>query len=143
MHKFSSGSRACSPGKFLNLNYLNPGLWGDGFYRILIVRRRHCCSIGYSLSLGAPLGLGAPGYSRSEPIVVTPLCSVLSRSVKLTLMSVFVETPSIVPVITHPRGPRWPCSCRPGLFDLRISRMSCARSTYLPIIYLFIYLFIY
>ena len=30
----------------------------------------------YSLSLGppfGPLGLGAPGFSRSEPIVVTPL----------------------------------------------------------------------
>jgi hypothetical protein len=27
----------------------------------------------YRLNLGPPLGLGAPGFSRSEPIVVTPL----------------------------------------------------------------------
>ena len=27
----------------------------------------------YSLSLGAPIWLGAPRFSRSEPIVVTPL----------------------------------------------------------------------
>jgi hypothetical protein len=75
MHKFSSGYRACSLGKFLNLDSLKCHFpdFGERFYRILMVRKRHCCSIGYSLSLGAPLGLGAPGISRSEPIVVTPL----------------------------------------------------------------------
>jgi hypothetical protein len=34
----------------------------------------------YSLSLGAPfgpLGLGAPGFGRSEPIVVTPLIALI------------------------------------------------------------------
>ena len=25
-----------------------------------MVRKRHCCSIGYSLSLGAPIGVGGP-----------------------------------------------------------------------------------
>ena len=34
----------------------------------------YCCSIGYSLSLGAPIGVGGP---RSEPIVVTPLVYLL------------------------------------------------------------------
>jgi hypothetical protein len=62
MHKFSSGSRACSPGKFLNLDSLKCHFpdSGERFYRILMVRERHCCSIGYSLSLGAPIGVGGP-----------------------------------------------------------------------------------
>ena len=76
MHEFSSGSRvSCSPGKFLNLDSLKCHFldFEERFYRILMVRKWHCCSIGYRLSLGPPLGLGAPGFSRSEPIVVTPL----------------------------------------------------------------------
>ena len=62
MHEFSSGSRACSPGKFLNLDSLKCHFpdSGERFYRILMVRERHCCSIGYSLSLGAPIGVGGP-----------------------------------------------------------------------------------
>jgi hypothetical protein len=84
MHKFSSGSRACSSGKFLNLNSLKCHYldFGERFYRILMVRKRHC-NISEALAnvfalspkpaWGPPLGLGAPGFSRSEPIVVTPL----------------------------------------------------------------------
>jgi hypothetical protein len=66
MHEFSSGSRACSPGKLsLNLESLKCHFldFGERFYRILMVRKRHCCSIGYSLSLGAPIwpiGVGGP-----------------------------------------------------------------------------------
>ena len=39
----------------------------------------------YSLSLGAPfgpLGLGAPGFARSEPIVVTPLTASVLNGLK-------------------------------------------------------------
>ena len=44
MHKFSSGSRACSSGKFLSLNSLKCHFldFGERFYRILMVRKRHC-----------------------------------------------------------------------------------------------------
>jgi hypothetical protein len=60
MHEFSSGSRACAPGKFLNLDSLKCQFpdFGERFYRILMVRKRHCCSIGYSLSLGTPIRVG-------------------------------------------------------------------------------------
>jgi hypothetical protein len=45
-----------------------------------MVRKRHC-NISEALANvfalspkpGAPIGVGAPGFSRSEPIVVTPL----------------------------------------------------------------------
>jgi hypothetical protein len=62
MHEFSSGSRECSPGKYLNLDSLKCHFpdFGERFYRILMVREWHCCSIGYSLSLGAPIGVGGP-----------------------------------------------------------------------------------
>jgi hypothetical protein len=44
MHKFSRGSRACSSGKFLNLHSLKCHFldFGERFYRILMVRKRHC-----------------------------------------------------------------------------------------------------
>jgi hypothetical protein len=99
MHEFSGGSRACLSGKFLNLDSLKCHFldFGERFYRILMVRKRHCniseaLANAFALSPkpGAPhlahwgwgppgspglspLGLGAPGFSRSEPIVVTPL----------------------------------------------------------------------
>ena len=59
----------------------------ERFYRILVVRKRHfnisealanvffCTASTWGPPLG-PLGLGAPGFSRSEPIVVTPLLEV-------------------------------------------------------------------
>jgi hypothetical protein len=87
-HEFSKGSRACSPGKFLNLESLKCHFpdFRERFNRILMVRKRHCniselrppwpMFLLYSLSLGAPIwpiGVGAPGFARSEPIVVTPL----------------------------------------------------------------------
>jgi hypothetical protein len=72
MHEFSRESRACSPGKFLNLESLKCHFldFGERFYRILMPWPMFLL---YRLSLGPPLGLGAPGFSRSEPIVVTPL----------------------------------------------------------------------
>jgi hypothetical protein len=44
MHEFSRGSRACSSGKFLNLHSLKCHFldFGERFYRILMVRKRHC-----------------------------------------------------------------------------------------------------
>ena len=44
MHQFSMGSRACSPGKFLNLESLKCHFpdFGERLYRILTVRKRHC-----------------------------------------------------------------------------------------------------
>ena len=44
MHEFSTGSRACSPGKFLNLESLKCHFpdFGERLYRILMVRKRHC-----------------------------------------------------------------------------------------------------
>ena len=44
MHKFSRGSRACSPRTFLNLDSLKYHFpeFGERFYRILMVRKRHC-----------------------------------------------------------------------------------------------------
>jgi hypothetical protein len=44
MHEFSRGSRACSSGKFLNLDSLKCHFldFGGRFYRILMVRKRHC-----------------------------------------------------------------------------------------------------
>ena len=56
-----------------------PGLWGEILQNLLMVRKRHCDiseALLYRLSLGAPIwpiGVGGPGFSRSEPIVVTPL----------------------------------------------------------------------
>ena len=94
MHEFSRGSRACSPGKFVNLDSLKCHFpdFGERFYRILMVRKQHCniseASLANIFALqpepgggGAcmqfsSLGLGAPGFARSEPIVVTPLTSV-------------------------------------------------------------------
>ena len=86
MHEFSKGSRACSPGKFLNLDSLKCHFldFGERFYRILMVRKRHCDiseALANVFALSPKLGgphlahspLGAPGFSRSEPIVVTPL----------------------------------------------------------------------
>jgi hypothetical protein len=56
--------------------------FGERFYRILMVRKRHC-DISEALANvfalqpeGPPFGplwFGAPGFARSEPIVVTPL----------------------------------------------------------------------
>ena len=63
---FLVGPRHAPPGKFsLNLESLKCHFldFGERFYRILMVRKRHCCSIGYSLSLGAPIwpiGVGGP-----------------------------------------------------------------------------------
>jgi hypothetical protein len=44
MHEFSMGSGACSPGKFLNLESLKCHFldFEERFYRILMVRKRHC-----------------------------------------------------------------------------------------------------
>ena len=44
--------------KFLNLDSLKCHFpdFGERFYRILIVKKWHCCSIGYSLR--APIGVG-------------------------------------------------------------------------------------
>jgi hypothetical protein len=44
MHEFSRGSRACSSGKFLNMHSLKCHFldFGERFYRILMVRKRHC-----------------------------------------------------------------------------------------------------
>ena len=44
MHEFSRGSRACSSEKFLNLHSLKCHFldFGERFYRILMVRKRHC-----------------------------------------------------------------------------------------------------
>ena len=86
MQEFFSGSRACSPGNLLNLDSLKCHFpdFGQRYYRILMVRKRHCCSIGYSLCLGAPIGVGAPGFSRSEPTVVTPLR--LAHQIKLLVL---------------------------------------------------------
>jgi hypothetical protein len=60
--------------------------FGQRFYRIRMVRKRRHCVISEALAnvfalqsepgagvLFGPLGLGAPGLARSEPIVVTPL----------------------------------------------------------------------
>ena len=43
-HEFSKGSRACSPGKFLNLESLKCHFpdFRERFNRILMVRKRHC-----------------------------------------------------------------------------------------------------
>jgi hypothetical protein len=86
MHEFSREARACSPGTFLNLESLKCHFldFGERFYRILMVRKRHC-NISEALANvfalspkpGAPTGVGAPGFSRSEPIVVTPLVRIL------------------------------------------------------------------
>jgi hypothetical protein len=44
MHEFFRGTRACSPGKFLNLESLKCHFpdSGERFYRILMVRKQHC-----------------------------------------------------------------------------------------------------
>jgi hypothetical protein len=86
VHEFSRGSWACSSGKFLNVHSLKCHFldFGERIYRILMVRKRHC-NISEALANvfalspkpGSPhlahWGWGAPGFSRSEPIVVTPL----------------------------------------------------------------------
>jgi hypothetical protein len=92
MHEFSRGARACSAGKFLNLDSLKCHFldFGERFYRILMVRKRHC-NISEALANvfalspkpGAPIGVGAPGFSRSEPIVVTPLTTAQSTALQL------------------------------------------------------------
>ena len=86
MHEFSRGSRACSSGKFLNLDSLKCHFldFGERFHRILMVRKRHINTSEALANVFAlspkpggppfgPLGLGGPGFSRSEPIVVTPV----------------------------------------------------------------------
>jgi hypothetical protein len=73
MHEFSRGSRACSFGKFLNLDSLKCHFldFGERFHRILMVRKRHSVTyqrhwpmfLLYRLSLGAPIwpvGVGGP-----------------------------------------------------------------------------------
>ena len=92
MHEFSTGSRACSSAKFLNLDSLKCNLldFGERFYRILMVRKRHC-SISEALANvfallpkpGGPIwpiGVGGLGFSWSQPIVVTPLSSTSQMS---------------------------------------------------------------
>ena len=92
MHEFSTGSRACSSAKFLNLDSLKCHLldFGERFYRILMVRKRHC-SISEALANvfallpkpGGPIwpiGVGGLGFSWSQPIVVTPLSSTSQMS---------------------------------------------------------------
>jgi hypothetical protein len=86
MHKLSKGSRACSHGKFFNLESLKCHFlhFGERIYTILMVRKRHCniwglpgrcfCSTGWAWAPIWPIGVGGP---RSEPIVVTPLYSTL------------------------------------------------------------------
>jgi hypothetical protein len=71
MHEFSKGSRACLLGKFFNLDSLKCHFldFGEIFYRILMVRKRHCA---WGPPFG-PLGLGALGFARPELIVVMPL----------------------------------------------------------------------
>ena len=90
MHEFFRGSSACSPGKILNLESLKCHFpdFGERFYRILMVRKQHCniseASLANVFTLqpepGGPhlahSGVGAPGFARSEPIVVAPLTSV-------------------------------------------------------------------
>jgi hypothetical protein len=80
MHKFSRWSRACSSGKFLNLDSEMPfpELWGGGggeIYRILMVRKRHCniseaLANAFALSPkpgGSHLGWGPPGSPGLSP----------------------------------------------------------------------------
>ena len=99
MHEFSRESRACSPGKFLNLesplkcHFLD---FGERFYRILMVRKRHC---NKSEALANVFALspkpGAPGFSRSEPIVVTPLTRA-TKFVKGNLLTVHTRRGKLV-----------------------------------------------
>ena len=90
MHKLSKGSRACSHGKFFNLESLKYHflkLWGENLHNsdgqkttLQHMKPPWRMFLLYSLSLGppfVPLGMGAPGLARSEPIVVTPLHSTL------------------------------------------------------------------
>jgi hypothetical protein len=80
MHEFSKGSRACWPGKFLNLDSLKCHFldFGERFYRILMVRKRHCdiseaLANVFALSpkLGGPhlahWGWGPPGSPGLSP----------------------------------------------------------------------------
>jgi hypothetical protein len=80
MHEFSRGSRACSPGKCLNLDSLKFHFldFGERFYRILLVRKRHCdiseaLANVFALSpkLGGPhldhWGWGPPGSPGLSP----------------------------------------------------------------------------
>jgi hypothetical protein len=72
MHKFSRESMAFSSWKFLNLDSLKCHFldFGERFYRILMVRKRHCNIsealanvFAYRLSPGAPIwpiGVGGP-----------------------------------------------------------------------------------
>jgi hypothetical protein len=95
MHEFSRGARACtcSRGKLLNLespkcHFLD---FGERVYTILMVRKRHCniseSSLANVFALQPepggppiwPIGVGAPGFARSEPTVVTPLIWLWSR----------------------------------------------------------------
>jgi hypothetical protein len=89
MHEFSRGSRACSSETFLNLDSLKCHFldFGERFYRILMVRKRHSVTyqrpwpmfLLYRLSLGAPIWPIGVGDPRVLPvwahIVFTPLSS--------------------------------------------------------------------
>jgi hypothetical protein len=80
MREFSKGSKACSPGKFLNLDSLKCHFldFGERFYRILMVRKRHCDILealanvfALSPKLGGPhlahWGWGPPGSPGLSP----------------------------------------------------------------------------
>jgi hypothetical protein len=111
MHEFSRGSRACSSRKFLNLDSLKCHFldFGERLHRILMVRKRHC-NISEALANvfalspkpGGPhsahWGLGAPGFSRSEPIVVTPLTIRLEGKTDFSLTHVNHTLPSVLHV---------------------------------------------
>ena len=86
MHEFSRGPGHAHPENFLSLESLKCHFpdFGVRFYRILMVRKRHCDiseaqAIVFALQPepGGPIwpiaGLEAPEFARSEPIVVTPL----------------------------------------------------------------------
>jgi hypothetical protein len=78
MHEFSRGSRACSSGKCLNLYSLKCHFLdlGERFYRIRMVRKRHCnisealavMFLLYRLNLGAPIWPIEAGGPRVLPV---------------------------------------------------------------------------
>jgi hypothetical protein len=95
MHEFSKGSSDAHAEHFnlesLKCHFLD---FGERFYRILMVRKRHCniseASLANVFALQpepggppfGPLGLGAPGFARSEPIVVTPLNKIKAKKIR-------------------------------------------------------------
>ena len=79
--------------------------FGERFYRILMVRKRHCdiseaLANVFALSpkLGGPhlahWGWAPPGFSRSEPIVVTPLLCINGK-----IWSMFLKYPAKMDLI--------------------------------------------